>query len=302
MKINPWSSARSIAAIALLAVVISLIVSPVRSGVQAGDAAAAQRPNQTVIFAIGGESGFYHMDAVALVNGKQFVSPFSDEQKDKQKTFAEKYFAASRQYRLIFGGSGAGAVIVSKWAEGCNSVHADVNVTTSARLGGKVRALATNSDAIGKRASTRRAATDTERAAVMNLVKTIYQQHRTPATLIPSIKVTNLTATDLNGDGKYELIGSFTLAAKKKFERDLFLIVKSDSTSMRADLAEFQGYQPPPEGFLHSIDYVEQLDVDGDGVGEVFAIQGGFDAYAYLIFKKVGGRWRRVYDQMGDAC
>src|SRR5437763_15474739 len=130
LKINPWSSARSIAAIALLAVVISLIVSPVRSGVQAGDAAAAQRPNQTVIFAIGGESGFYHMDAVALVNGKQFVSPFSDEQKDKQKTFAEKYFAAGRQYRLIFGGSGAGPAIVNKWTEGCNSEHADVNVTT----------------------------------------------------------------------------------------------------------------------------------------------------------------------------
>ncbi len=299
MKINQSLIARSIATIVILGIVT--LVSPVRSG-HAEAATSAQRGTQTMIFAIGGESDSYHMDAVAIVNGRQFVSPFNDEQKDKQKTFAEKYFAAGRQYRLIFGGSGAGTVLVSKWNEGCNSVHAEVNVTTSARLGGKVRALATNSDVIGKRASTRRAATDAERAAVMNLVKTIYQQHRTPAALVPSIKVTNLTATDLDGDGKYEMVGSFTLAAKNKFERDLFLIAKGDAPSMRADFAKFQAYQPPPEEFLSSIDYIEQLDVDGDGVGEVFAIQGGFDAYAYLIFKKVRGRWREVYDQMGDAC
>jgi len=54
---------------------------------------------------------------------------------------------------------------------------------------------------------------------------------------------------------------------------------------------KFQAYRPPPEQFLSSIDYVDQLDVDGDGIGEVFTIQGGFDAYAYVIFKKC---WRAV--------
>jgi hypothetical protein len=302
VRINQSIGSRLAVAIVSCAMFVSLTISFLCLRTNAGHEASSQRNNQTVIFAIAGEGGDYHMDAVALVNGKRFVSPFSDEQKDRQKSFAEKYFAKGRQYRLIFGGSGAGTVAVTKWTEGCNIVHAEVNVTTSAHLGGKVRALATNSDTLGKRASARRAPTDAERSAVMKLVKSIYQQHRTPANLIASINVTNLTATDLDGDGKYELIGSFTLAAKNKFERDLFLIAKGDSTSMRADLAEVQGYQPPSEGFLHSIDYVEQLDVDGDGIGEVFAIQGGFDGYGYLIFKKGGSRWRRVYDQMGDAC
>jgi hypothetical protein len=65
---------------------------------------------------------------------------------------------------------------------------------------------------------------------------------------------------------------------------------------------KFQAYQPPPEGFLSSIDFVDQLDLDGDGVAEVFAQQGGFDGYQYLIFKKVGGRWRQVWEIGGDAC
>ena len=163
-------------------------------------------------------------------------------------------------------------------------------------------ALATNSETLGKRASARRAPTDSERAQLLTLVKSTYSQHRTPASLIGSIKVTNLTATDLDGDGKYEMIGSFTSAAKNKFERDLFLIAHQQSTAMRADFVKFQAYQPPPETFLSSIDFIDHLDLDGDGVGEVFANQGGFDGYALLIFKKVGGRWREVYNMIGDAC
>ena len=242
------------------------------------------------------------MDAVVIVDGKQLRKPYHDELKDKRESFANQYFAPGKVYRLVFGGGEAGNVTVKKWSEGCNKIQAEVTPATTARLGGKVMALATNSETLGKRASVRRAPTDAERAAVMTLMKSIYSQHRTPAALIASIKVTNITATDLNGDGKYEMIASFTSAAKNKFERDLFLIAHQQGAAMRADFAKFQAYQPPPETFLSSIDFIDQLDLDGDGMGEVFATQGGFDGYALLIFKKVGGRWRQVFDTIGDAC
>lgn len=265
-------------------------------------AVSAQPGKTAMVFSVSAESGDGSMDAVVMVSGKQLRVPFNDEQKARQKKIAAEYFAAGKTYRLMFGGGENGSVKVKKWSEGCNSVHAEVGLSTSATLGGPVRALATNSDSLGKRASARRAPTDTERAAVMTLVKSIYRRNRTPANLIAELKVTNLTATDLDGDGQYEFIGSFTSSAKNKFERDLFLIAKSAGAGMRADLAKFQAYQPPPEGFLHSIDFVDQLDLDGNGVGEVFGIEGGFDAYAYVIYKKVAGRWREVYSMMGDAC
>jgi hypothetical protein len=269
----------------------------------AGAAASAQRNSPILVFAIGGEPDGYHMDALASFNGRQFTSPFSEEQKADQKKFGDRYFAAGRKYRLIFGGGEAGSVTVNKWSEGCNSIHSEISVTTTAtRLGGQVRALATNSSSLGQGASTRRAPSEAERAAVMTLVKSIYTQRRTPANLMNALKTTNLTATDLEGDGKYEMIGSFTLTARNKYQRDLFLIAKSDGGGMRADFVKFQAYQPPPEGFLSSIDFIDQLDVDKNGVGEVFAIQGGFDGYGYLIFKKVAGRWRQVFSGMGDVC
>jgi hypothetical protein len=266
---------------------------------------SAQARKPTMVFAVSADAGDGSngsMDAIVIVDGKQLRVPFTDEQKDRQKKIAEQYFAAGQKYRLIFGGGEAGSVTVKKWSEGCNSVHAEVTTSTSVHLGGEVRALATSSDSLGKGASARRAPTEVERAAVMTLVKTIYRQHGTPASLIAAIKVTNLAATDLDGDGKYEFVGSFTSAAKNKFERDLFLIARSQGALMRADFAKFQAYQPPPEQFLHSIDFVDQLDLDGNGGGEIFAVQGGFDAYAYLIFKKIAGRWRQVYDMTGDAC
>lgn len=264
--------------------------------------ANGQTRKPTMVFAISNESGEGTMDAVVLLKGKQLRVPFTDEQKDRQKKIAAEYFGSGRTYRLIFGGGEAGSVTVKKWSEGCNTVHAEVGLSTSATLGGQVRALATNSESLGKRPSSRRAPTEAERAAVLTLVRNIYKQHRTPADLIAALKVTNLTATDLDGDGKYEFVGSFTSEARNKFERDLFLIAKSAGTGMRADLAMFQAYQPPPETFLHSIDFIDQLDLDGNGVGEVFAIQGAFDGYAYVVFRKVGGRWRQVYDTIGDLC
>jgi hypothetical protein len=281
---------------------LALFSSASRGGNTNSAAMVQPRSKPAVIFAISGEPGELSMDAVVIVDGKQLRAPFTEETKDKQTKFANEYFAPGRSYRLIFGGGEAGSVTLKKWREGCNSVHAEVTVSTSAHLGGQVKALATNSDLMGKRASARRAPTESERSDVMVLMKGIYSQNHTPAALIPSIKVTNLTATDLDGDGKYEMVGSFALAAKSKFERDLFLIAHQQGAAMRADFVKFQAYQPPPEGFLSSIDFIDQLDLDGDGVGEVFANQGGFDGYALLIFKKVAGRWRQVYETMGDAC
>jgi hypothetical protein len=297
LLVNNWKRF----SLALLLVSSFLLVSVPRARTSA-EPAAAQRRKAVVVFAVSAESGDGTMDAVVIVDGQQLRAPQKDEDKAGQKKFAAEYFAPGRIYRLISGGGEAGSVAVKKWSEGCNNVHAEVTPSTSVRLGGQVKALATNSDSLGKRTSSRRPPTDEERAGVMTLVKSIYTQNRAPASLIPSIKVTNLSATDLDGDGKYEFIGSFTLVAKNKFERDLFLIAHQQGAGMRSDFAKFQAYQPPPETFLSNIDFVDQLDLDGDGVGEVFATQAGFDAYGYLIFKKVGGRWRQVYQIIGDAC
>ena len=295
MKVIPRSAGRIFSAAARSLVLLMVVINVAPSG------AYSQTRRPPVLFAVSSESGDASMDAIAILDGKTLRAPYRDDEKDHQR-FGDQYWAAGTVYRLMFGGGEAGTVTVNEWGRGCETIHARGTFNTKVRIGGKVWALATNSESLGKRLPSRRAPTDAERAAVMTLMKSIYSQRGAPANLIGAIKVSNLTATDLNGDGKHEIIGSFALAAKNKFERDLFLIATPQATGMRAEFVKFQAYQPPPEGFLSSIDFIDQLDIDGDGVAEVFATGGGFDGYALLVFKKVNGQWRQIYDMAGDAC
>jgi hypothetical protein len=260
-------------------------------------------PQPTLVAVVSGDGeSEMNMDAVVIVKGGKLSAPYLEQSEAAQQKFAKEYFQAGQKYRVTFGGGEVGTATVKKSDTGCNNIHATVAVETTAKIHGQVKALATNSSSLGKRASARRAPTDSERTAIMDLVKKIYMQHGVTSAQYRSLKVTNLSATDLDGDGKYEMIGSFALALKTKAERDLFLIAETQGAGMRPGFVKFQAYQPPAEGFLSSVDFVDQLDLDGDGMGEVFAVQGGFDAYGYLIFKRLGGRWGQVYSAMGDAC
>jgi hypothetical protein len=242
------------------------------------------------------------LDALLMIENGKFKLPYSEESEDAQKRFAEQYYAAGKKYRLTFGGGEVGTATLKDFNTGCNNVHARATIQDSGKIPAHLSGLATDSNSIGKRPSARRAPTATEREAVMKLVNQIYRSRRVPVGWMRLLKTTNLTATDLNGDGNYELIGSFVLETNSKQRRDLLLIADPVGASFKSGFANFQAYKLGPEGFDSAIDFVDQLDVDGDGVGEVFGIQHGFDAYGYNIYKRVNGRWRLMLSTTGDAC
>lgn len=291
-----------------LALVVSFLL--MASGFTESHAQRRRQPARstftgTALFVVSGEGDAadkeYGMDALALFDKGKYVVPTGD----RMKPFAEKYFQVGRQYRLLFGGGEVGTVKVQKFGEGCNVIHSNVNVEGINKVGGRIYALATDSETLGKRASSRRALTAEEREAVMTLVKSIYRQHQTSNALMRSLKVGNLTATDLNGDGKFEVVGDFQIVANPKStnsaRRDLFLIATPSGTGFRAELAKFQSYRMV-DGFGSGIAFADQLDIDGDGVAEVVTVNEGYDGYGYSIYKKQGGVWRMIYTVTGDAC
>lgn len=118
------------------------------------------------------------------------------------------------------------------------------------------------------------------------------------------LEVNNLTATDLNGDGQYEVIGDFRIQTGdiSGARRDLFLIATPTGKGYRAELASFQSYRME-SGFGRGVAFADQVDMDGDGIAEVVTIDEGFDAYGYSIYKKQrNGSWRSIYSGSGDAC
>ena len=243
-----------------------------------------------------------NLDAVVLVENGKLRQPYPEYNEAAQRKFGSEYFATGKKYRVTFGGGEVGSVTVKGFDMGCNNIHATATVEDNGKIPAHLSALATNSDSLARKPRSRRAPTDVERQAVMKLVTQIYRSRGTTSALLRTLKTTNLTATDLNGDGELELIGSFVIETKSKARKDLLLIAEPAGAAFKPALVKFQAYKLPPEGFDSAIDFVDQLDLDGDGIAEVFVQQHGFDAYGYSIYKKSRGTWRQVYTTTGDAC
>lgn len=287
-----------------LALVLTLLLSTV--SVTAQTKPTRGPASSTLVFVVSSDAestdGSGSMDVLAIIERGRFKSPYAEQETEPAQKFADEHMRAGQKYRLTFGGGDAGSVTIRESSMGCNNIHAKTMSETTAPIRGRVMGLATSSDALGRGAIARRAPETAEREAVLKLVKDIYRQRRTSASLLASLSVTNLTATDLDGDGRFELVGSFVVETKQKQRRDLFLIAAPGAKGFRADFVNFQSYKLPPEGFSSHVDFVDQLDMDGDGISEVVTIDGGFDGYGYSVYQKRRGRWHLVHNFIGDAC
>jgi hypothetical protein len=189
-----------------------------------------------------------------------------------------------------------------------------VALRTPAKLNQNVMALATNSESLGKTRGTRRSPTPAERAALMPLVQAAYKQKGLPAALLPGLTTMNLTAVDLDNDGKSELIGSFIVKKQKggAARYALFLFAEPQGSSYRTTVLQYDRYTKADlmEGAaITAIDngvYVERLvdaiDLDNDGVSEVVAVRDGLEGDGYFIYKKQGGSWTKAYEFSNYRC
>ena len=297
-----------------LALVVSMLAVAAlsRAGAQtkkppARPAAAAAK---TVIFAISKYETNVSMEPVVIYSRGVYTKPPIDGDEATVKTFVDDYFKPGRQYRVLSGGGEAGTLTVKQYQEpGCVGINAEVNVNTSARLGGNVQALATNSQTLGKRAVSRRAPTDIERVFALMQAQAAYTNNRVGAALVKNMEVVNLTATDLDNDGNFELVGNFRVTRKLKDAEDsynLFMITTpvADYTQQSA-----QSGKPALVWFHHGSEaeyaerkFVDQVDIDGDGVSEVIAGGSYYESNDYIIYKRQAGSWRPVYQGAGGGC
>ncbi|MDT7689616.1 MAG: hypothetical protein QOE46_2375 [Acidobacteriota bacterium] len=256
----------------------------------------------TVVFAVAKNESNVRMEPVVIYNRGTFIKPPIDSDAGG-RSFTRDYFRAGRQYRLLSGGGDAGTLTVTKNLEpGCVGLVAEVGVETQARLGGRVQALATDSAALGRTSSSRRAPTDAERARAIELARAAYVKNSVAASLAAKMEVVNLTATDLDHDGRFELIGSFKVEKTDAASPDaftLFIIYEPEGESLKAATVWFhRGY----EGEFADRHFVDQLDIDGDGVAEVIAEGTYYESNDYFVYKRQQGRWRVVYQGGGGGC
>ncbi|MGH9941157.1 MAG: hypothetical protein ACRD9R_02225 [Pyrinomonadaceae bacterium] len=294
------------------ALISLLLACPLLMTLQAQTAPRAKAPaksgaqQRAVVFVVEKwENGETLIDPIVLLGGGgRFTAPPNggDDVADAEsyRRFVSEYYRPQRQYRMLFGGGEVGSVSVVQAIEpGCVSNTASVTAQGSVKLGGEVRALATDSGALGRESHTRRAPTEAERASAHALARAAYKQRRVPDALVKKMETINLTAVDLERDGKAELIGSFSAVAGDYTQHALFMIFELKGVSYRP---AHTWYHAGAEAEAQTRRLVDVLDLDGDGTAEVLVMGSYYESHDYFIYQKQRAQWRNVYQGGGGGC
>ncbi|MBV9928841.1 MAG: hypothetical protein JOZ96_27750 [Acidobacteria bacterium] len=260
------------------------------------------------------EGGEYQVEPVAFIDGRgAFVEPGADGE-FSATSLSERYYKPGAKYRLLYGGAEAGSVTIREASKGeCAPSAARVAVSTSARLGRDSTALATDATLKLRARGSRRAPTAAERAGALRLAKSILKQNRVSAAALVRTAALDLVATDLDGDGREELVGTYLVKSGPKVRDELFLVAapkgngydaafqKYDRINAREMMDASAIGEVGKGGFLAET-FIDQLDADGDGVAEFFTAAGSFEGTTYKAYRREGGKWRAVYEHYSYRC
>ena len=275
---------------------------------------------KTVLFAVSKTPAGVLIDPIVIIHKGRFTQPPSGTSEVAALTrMARDYYRAGQKYRLIFGGGAAGDITVKKWmgkdAE-CARTQARVEAkgAGAARLKDRVMAIATNATTLGGKTISRRQPTATERRAIFELAQKTYHQKGVAENLLAAVKQLNVTAVDLNGDGRDEIIGTFVIKKQRGVDAAylLLLFVEPKGKEFKVTLSQYGAVTEKDLMSGASIDQigeevlaqilVDHLDLDGDGLSEVIIADTSFEGITYRIYKKRGSAWSRVYEFYNYRC
>lgn len=279
--------------------------------------AQPKKHNGIALFAVSQSQKVVFLDPIVLIQSGRFTSPPTGNATTAQLTkFANTYYRADQKYRLLFGGGEAGNVTVKQWnlRRECSRTQATVHLDSSAKISGKVMGLATNSKVLGRKERSRRFPTEKEKDAIYALAAKNYRQKGLTESELKDLKRVNITATDLNGDGKAEIIGTFLVKKSNaaKIAHILFLIAEPTGKTYKVGASQYGQITARDVGGTEKLDelgesalaeiLVDQIDLDKDGTAEVIIADLTAEGVAYKIFKKQKNLWRKAYEFYNLRC
>ncbi|NJM54149.1 MAG: hypothetical protein HC846_12665 [Blastocatellia bacterium] len=165
------------------------------------------KPVTNVIFAVLND-GRTLEPLAKIENGKLLQTVSGGDEGAILTAFSKTYYKPKTTYNLIFGGNVAGTATVIKndpTAECSTNLATAITKSTKAKLKGMVMGLATNMKPT-KTFGTRRMPTPAERAEVEKLVSAEFAKNKVSP---KALRSHNLTALDVDKDGKIEFVGTY---------------------------------------------------------------------------------------------
>jgi hypothetical protein len=212
-------------------------------------------------------------------------------------------YQVGASYTLFAGGEQIGKVRVKKIAPlQCNSSAAIVAADTSIRFSDATMALATNSKNIRTHSNPQRDPSPEERLNAIRLAMMEFRKHGVPQALASELKLERLVVTQIDGDSQKILSGSLTIKTNKAQHR-VFLIAGTVGNNAATELAIYNQSTDLEDGKdSQTFRFVDQLDLDGDGIDELVVETIGYESEGFTVYRRQAGTWKQVWAGGGGAC
>jgi hypothetical protein len=266
-----------------------------------------------IVFAVIGDGE--RIEPIGEIDNGKLVPTVNGEAEAKTLlSFSQNYYKPKATYNLIFGSAKNGTVTIvnSNPKSDCGKNAATVTVQSAkAKLKGFVMGLATNQMPAKMTSGLRRLPTPPERAEIESLVRAEFIKQGVSSEAAKNLKYYNLTALDVDGDGKPEQIGSFYVDAAPKERNQLFFIAeKGTDNKYKFGHSQYQKVTPDDlmSGELKDLDelggelLLDALEYDGDQTAEVFTVSKAFEGYNYYVYSRRNGKWTKVYENYNYHC
>lgn len=294
----------------IVAIACSLLLCLTAQAQKAKPKTIAKAP-KPIIFAVLNDGKT--LEPIAFVNkGKLTTTVDGGSEASIIAAFNKVYYKPGTVYRLIFGGANAGTVSVKSSdsnAECSRNMAQITTKTTKTPLSGLVMGLATNAPGKSTAVSFRRKPTAEEKTEIEALVRSEFAKKKlTPKEL----RYHNLTALDLENDGKAELVGSYWVEVDKLTRALLFFIAgKGSNGKYSLGHHEYRSIDQAgvmsgeikdvDEGVYHEL-LLDAFDFDGDGTLEVFTYTQSFEGAGFHAYRRSGSKWVKSFEGSNYHC
>ncbi len=267
-------------------------------------------PKRPIVFAVLENGGT--LEPIAYINKSKLEEPVNgSDDAAELLAFNRSYLRPGTSYKMIFGGVSGGTSTVKSSNPKSDCSKNIARVTTKANktpLKGLVMALATNG-AVTAKAGVRRKPTTAEKDEADQLARSEYSKQK----LSPKVlRFHNLTAIDLENDGKAELVGSYWVEIDKLTRGLLFFIAgKGTNGKYAIGYSEYRSIdqgsvmneeiKTVDEGVYHEL-LLDVYDFDGDGSSEIFTYVQSFEGAAFKAYRRNGNKWSEIYEWSNYHC
>lgn len=242
---------------------------------------------------------------IAIISGKEFRPPPEDYHESDEplppeaRRFVHEHYGKGRRLHLYWGGLPAGTATIGQvWDAGCTGLFAKVRLDPALRIGGGVRALATNRALTPASLGSRRAASDVERRAALEAARQAFRRRGVQAA-VARIRVGNLTVLESAIGAR--IVGDFSVSDGHA-RHSLFLVLAGDAGALRPELETVHRMTDLDEKDTEIESLVDWLDLDGDGVPELITQTDEYEGTWYAIYRLNGGAWERIYRGGDFGC